>query len=237
MHCSLTPMIGVVRAFSGGLDSAVLLAARARRSRAGLAHPRARRASRGKTPSARAIDRLLDASPFAGRIEPAHHALARHARRLPGDALGGHRTAAGLRHARRRRLSRRSQHRAASRRRRCCARDSAIGGWRWARSPDNPFPDATPEFFSDDVARDVARPRLAQPFAVVTPLVTHPQGRRRPARRDLGVPLELTMSCMNPAGDRHCGQCSKCRERIDAFRLAGVTDPTEYASTWEGSKV
>ena len=35
---------------------------------------------------------------------------------------------------------------------------------------------------------------------------------------DLGVPLERTLSCMNPTPDgRHCGRCSKCRERRDAF--------------------
>jgi 7-cyano-7-deazaguanine synthase len=32
-------------------------------------------------------------------------------------------------------------------------------------------------------------------------------------------------------GDGHCGTCSKCRERHDAFREAGVDDPTEYADT------
>jgi 7-cyano-7-deazaguanine synthase len=45
----------------------------------------------------------------------------------------------------------------------------------------------------------------------------------------LGVPLELTLSCMQPAGELHCGRCSKCRERRDAFIESGVTDPTEYA--------
>ena len=47
--------------------------------------------------------------------------------------------------------------------------------------------------------------------------------------RSLGVPLELTLSCMQPVGRVHCGACSKCRERIDAFREAGGDDPTEYA--------
>ena len=28
----------------------------------------------------------------------------------------------------------------------------------------------------------------------------------------------------------HCGQCSKCRERRDAFAEAGVDDPTTYAA-------
>jgi 7-cyano-7-deazaguanine synthase len=48
---------------------------------------------------------------------------------------------------------------------------------------------------------------------------------------DLGVPFELTLSCMNPAGLTHCGLCSKCRERRDAFDAAGVDDPTTYAHT------
>ena len=45
------------------------------------------------------------------------------------------------------------------------------------------------------------------------------------------VPLELTLSCMNPAerDSSHCGVCSKCRERHDAFLEAGVADPTSYA--------
>jgi 7-cyano-7-deazaguanine synthase len=46
---------------------------------------------------------------------------------------------------------------------------------------------------------------------------------------ELGVPLELTLSCMNPHDGWHCGRCSKCRERRDAFRAAGVSDSTAYA--------
>jgi 7-cyano-7-deazaguanine synthase len=55
----------------------------------------------------------------------------------------------------------------------------------------------------------------------------------------LRVPFDLTLSCMSPrsggqAGRRryiHCGTCSKCRERHDAFVEAGIADPTEYEST------
>jgi 7-cyano-7-deazaguanine synthase len=48
---------------------------------------------------------------------------------------------------------------------------------------------------------------------------------------EIGVDLGLTLSCMNPqdGGDTHCGRCSKCRERRDAFNEAGVVDPTLYA--------
>jgi 7-cyano-7-deazaguanine synthase len=49
----------------------------------------------------------------------------------------------------------------------------------------------------------------------------------------LGVPLEFTLSCMNPRdggeGIAHCGLCSKCRERHNAFLDAGVVDRTHYA--------
>jgi len=44
------------------------------------------------------------------------------------------------------------------------------------------------------------------------------------------VPLELTLSCMNPKDGAHCGQCSKCRERRDAFHDAGVPDRTRYVT-------
>jgi 7-cyano-7-deazaguanine synthase len=46
----------------------------------------------------------------------------------------------------------------------------------------------------------------------------------------LGVPFDLTLSCMSPRGDRHCGECSKCRERHDGFAAAGLADPTDYVA-------
>ena len=42
------------------------------------------------------------------------------------------------------------------------------------------------------------------------------------------IHLELTLSCMQPVNGLHCGQCSKCRERRDAFAEAGIEDPTAY---------
>lgn len=45
----------------------------------------------------------------------------------------------------------------------------------------------------------------------------------------LGVPYQQTWSCYK-GGDRHCGRCGTCVERREAFDLAGVTDPTEYAA-------
>lgn len=96
----------------------------------------------------------------------------------------------------------------------------------------NPFPDARPAFFSAmagamslglDHAIEIATPFLDWDKAAVI---------RRGA--ELGVPFELTLSCMNPIVTsglpQHCGLCSKCRERRDAFTAAGASDPSSYAN-------
>lgn len=43
----------------------------------------------------------------------------------------------------------------------------------------------------------------------------------------LGVPFEETWSCYE-GGELHCGLCGTCNERKEAFKLAGVEDPTRY---------
>ncbi len=46
----------------------------------------------------------------------------------------------------------------------------------------------------------------------------------------LGVPYGLTWTCYDPQGEVHCGRCGACQERKEAFREAGLVDPTEYAA-------
>ena len=46
---------------------------------------------------------------------------------------------------------------------------------------------------------------------------------------ELGVPFERTWSCYK-GRDTHCGRCGTCIERREAFDLAGIEDPTDYAS-------
>jgi 7-cyano-7-deazaguanine synthase len=91
----------------------------------------------------------------------------------------------------------------------------------------NPFPDATPEFFSA-MARALSL-GLAHDLAIEAPFASMNKDAVIQLGLDLGVPLELTLSCMNPSEGQHCGQCSKCRERRDAFMGAGIPDPTSYA--------
>ncbi len=93
---------------------------------------------------------------------------------------------------------------------------------------DNPFPDATPAFFGT-MARTLSI-GLAHPIEVDAPFTTCHKADVVRLGADLGVPLELTLSCMNPTNGRHCGRCSKCRERRDGFAVAGVPDPTDYAA-------
>ena len=90
----------------------------------------------------------------------------------------------------------------------------------------NPFPDATPQFRS--AMAEALSLGLAHALHIDAPFARIGKAdviRRGAARH---VPFELTLSCMSPIGARHCGTCSKCRERHDAFLEAGVADPTEY---------
>lgn len=102
----------------------------------------------------------------------------------------------------------------------------------------NPFPDATMAFRSamaGALSLGLAHPlALDAPFALATKSEVITRGVA------LGVPFQLTLSCMRPLEKGqgvepleplfvHCGTCSKCRERHDAFLAAGLADLTEYA--------
>ena len=209
---------------SGGLDSAVLVAHQSRDARV---HPVYVRAGLAWEPREQTVlSRLLAAAPFAGRVEPlarldapvrdlyapAHWAVqgTPPAFNTPdGDVylVGRNVTLlakVGLLCAQRR-----------------------IGVIALGSLTGNPFPDATPAFF-DAMARALSlgldhEIRIVSPFGRFTKAAVIRLGV------ELGVPFELTLSCMGPADERHCGRCSKCRERLQAFDAAGVVDPAEYA--------
>ena len=90
----------------------------------------------------------------------------------------------------------------------------------------NPFPDATPQFF-DSMSRALTL-GLGAAISIEAPFAALHKDDVIKRGVELGVPFELTLSCMQATDGQHCGQCSKCRERRDAFRGAGVEDPTRY---------
>ena len=113
---------------------------------------------------------------------------------------------------------------------------SKAGAHRIALGPlaGNPFPDARPAFFA--AMAGALSLGLDHQIEIATPFLTW--GKEDVIRRgvELTVPFEFTLSCMNPitgasgALPQHCGLCSKCRERRDAFAAAGVSDPSTYAN-------
>lgn len=203
--------------FSGGLDSAVLLAREleGHESQRGTQPIHVRSGLAWEDAEARTIQRLLEKPPFAGRVAPlitltvdmrevypqTHWAVTGTPPAydtpdedvyLEGRNIVLISKAAVL-----------------------CAR---LKIERLALGPleGNPFPDATPEFFSA-ISRAMSL-GLGQPLDVVAPLALMQKEDVIRLGRLLGVPLELTLSCMNPqAGDTPCGRCSKCRERDQAF--------------------
>ena len=90
----------------------------------------------------------------------------------------------------------------------------------------NPFPDATPEFFASMAG--ALSLGLDHGLTIETPFASMHKEDVIRLGASLGVRLELTMSCMKTSRGRHCGLCSKCRERRDGFDAAGIDDPTEY---------
>jgi 7-cyano-7-deazaguanine synthase len=88
------------------------------------------------------------------------------------------------------------------------------------------YPDCRNEF-ADAMARAISicdwkSVELSRPFVDWTKAEIVRRGA------ELNVPMELTWSCYK-GGERHCGRCGTCIERREAFDLAGVDDPTEYA--------
>lgn len=88
------------------------------------------------------------------------------------------------------------------------------------------YPDCREEFADalDAVIRlcDWSSVRLYRPFVNWDKRRIAAEGMR------LGAPLGRTWSCYK-GGELHCGRCGTCIERREAFYLAQVEDPTQYA--------
>lgn len=92
------------------------------------------------------------------------------------------------------------------------------------------YPDCRPEFIEaiNEAFILGTEGHAADGFHVEAPFVHISKADIAEMGSELGVPYELTWSCYK-GGEIHCGRCGTCVERIEAFRLAGVKDPTEYA--------
>jgi 7-cyano-7-deazaguanine synthase len=107
----------------------------------------------------------------------------------------------------------------------------------------NPYSDATPEFFRDYAA--LLSGALTHGIEVLAPY----RGREKDEliKEHPELPLHLTLTCIGQKpgeassaapgegravpdmGPLHCGACLKCHERHEAFVMAGVPDKTRYA--------
>jgi 7-cyano-7-deazaguanine synthase len=87
------------------------------------------------------------------------------------------------------------------------------------------YPDCRPEFVAAmSQALFLADERKV---ALLAPFINYTKADIVKVGAELGVPFNLTWSCYE-GGEKHCGKCGTCVERIEAFKLAGVKDPTEY---------
>ena len=88
----------------------------------------------------------------------------------------------------------------------------------------NPFPDASLNFFHD--FSKVISQGLDFPIEAIAPY----KGLHKDdiIRKNSDLPLELTLTCLNPENGVHCGNCNKCNERQVAFAKAEVEDKTLY---------
>ncbi|WP_435022058.1 7-cyano-7-deazaguanine synthase [Tundrisphaera sp. TA3] len=88
----------------------------------------------------------------------------------------------------------------------------------------NPFRDSSPEFdrsLETTLALGLGMPlRLIRPYARLSKVEVLGRGA--------GLPLGLTISCLDPRSGIHCGACNKCAERRRGFAEAGLADPTDY---------
>lgn len=91
------------------------------------------------------------------------------------------------------------------------------------------YPDCRPEFIEKmSETMRVANEGFGNPrLRIEAPFVQITKADIAKLGDDLGVNWEETWSCYK-GGEKHCGKCGTCVERIEAFQLAGVKDPTQY---------
>ena len=93
------------------------------------------------------------------------------------------------------------------------------------------YPDCRPGFVEafEKMQREAVEGFGDEFLHLYTPFIRKTKAEIVELGAELAVPYEDTWSCYE-GGDVHCGLCGTCNERREAFKLAGVPDPTEYRS-------
>lgn len=96
------------------------------------------------------------------------------------------------------------------------------------------YPDCRPAFIEAAQAALVVGNEgfVAPNFRILAPFLDRTKADIVTIGHGLRVPWTDTWSCYK-GGTVHCGACGTCFERREAFKLAGVTDPTRYEATPE----
>lgn len=89
-------------------------------------------------------------------------------------------------------------------------------------SAGNAYPDCSSDF--NDAMNRAIYLGSGKQLEIVAPFVSLTKADVVKKGLELGVPYEMTWSCYE-GGDKPCGVCGTCRDRIAAFEANGVTDP------------
>lgn len=99
-----------------------------------------------------------------------------------------------------------------------------------AHAGDHPiYPDCRPSFVEAfDKMEKIANEGYSDPkLRLEAPFINISKAEIIKIGSKLKVPYKNTWSCYK-GGEKHCGKCGTCVERREAFKLAGVDDPTQY---------
>ena len=95
-----------------------------------------------------------------------------------------------------------------------------------AHAGDHPiYPDCRPGFV--DALSSAMQLAHWHGVNIFAPFINRTKAEIVRLGNQLAAPLDLTWSCY-VGGEKHCKRCGTCVERVEAFQLAGVIDPTVY---------
>lgn len=89
----------------------------------------------------------------------------------------------------------------------------------------NAYPDCSVQFAN--AINEAVKEGTAGAVGINAPFISSTKAEVVKTGLALGAPYELTWSCYN-GGEKPCGKCGTCIDRIRAFEINGQKDPLEY---------